>query len=280
MPHDVGNVVFREVTQGGIPLEALPPVKLPLPSMADGLDSAAQNKVLEQIGGERFAPDRLLQKSVVAPHVLELPAADKLGETVLLRRVNFWFIAYGKLKTLSSQEFVDSLLSVSNEGDTARSLTREELKKFDILLANTDPQQESYGHVRFTLFDKVVLQLTGHTHWTRNDESLIAAMVVDPRFRDDPELASRWQLLHRQEDGDLKPGETGKFPGGGLYIKITQLKAPQDALFVEGHLIIAEPEVWFGGANLVGSKLPPLIQTRVRELRRKSASTLSTVPSP
>ena len=49
------------------------------------------------------------------------------------------------------------------------------------------------------------------------------------------------------------------------------LAEPKGALFVEGHVVFAEPVKWFDGANLLRSKLPPVIQGQVRSFRRELA---------
>jgi len=54
-------------------------------------------------------------------------------------------------------------------------------------------------------------------------------------------------------------------------MKVTKLAEPAGALFVEQHLIFAEPVDWFDGANLLRSKLPLVVQDRVRSIRRQWA---------
>ena len=46
---------------------------------------------------------------------------------------------------------------------------------------------------------------------------------------------------------------------------------PTGALFVEQHIIFAEPTGWFDGANLLRSKLPNVVQNAVRTTRREWA---------
>ena len=63
-------------------------------------------------------------------------------------------------------------------------------------------------------------------------------------------------------------GESVPYDGAGLYMKITALAQPADAVFVECHIVGIEPQGWFNGANLLLSKLPPAIQNQVRSSRR------------
>ena len=50
---------------------------------------------------------------------------------------------------------------------------------------------------------------------------------------------------------------------------MTELIEPQGALFVEYHLVFDEPKAWFGGANLLRSKLPLMVQDNIRKFRRE-----------
>ena len=55
----------------------------------------------------------------------------------------------------------------------------------------------------------------------------------------------------------------------GIYAKITRLHAPEGALLIEWHLVYSEPQGWFDGTNLLGSKMPAIVQSRVRATRRE-----------
>jgi hypothetical protein len=52
---------------------------------------------------------------------------------------------------------------------------------------------------------------------------------------------------------------------------VTELVGVEDGLFVEVHVVYAEPYGWFEGRNLLRSKLPPVLQDSVRKFRRKLA---------
>jgi hypothetical protein len=67
----------------------------------------------------------------------------------------------------------------------------------------------------------------------------------------------------------VKAGPWKPFSGSGQYLKVTRLVEPQGALFVEYHLVFTEPADWFGGANLLRSKLPQAAQVIVRSMRRE-----------
>ena len=54
-----------------------------------------------------------------------------------------------------------------------------------------------------------------------------------------------------------------------MYFKITKLAEPAGALFVEQHIVFAEPTGWFDGNNLLRSKLPIAVQDNVRTMRKE-----------
>ncbi len=75
--------------------------------------------------------------------------------------------------------------------------------------------------------------------------------------------------MKRDELGKPQVGQPQPYSGAGFYAKVTRLKEPEGALFVEYHQVFQEPKAWFGGANLLRSKLPLLAQDSVRDFRRK-----------
>ena len=62
-------------------------------------------------------------------------------------------------------------------------------------------------------------------------------------------------------------------PRGG-YMKASRLAQPSGAVLVEYHLVFEEPQGWFGGSNLLRSKLPLVCQDGVRKFRRRMATLL------
>ena len=57
--------------------------------------------------------------------------------------------------------------------------------------------------------------------------------------------------------------------------ELKALAAPEEALFIECHLVFDEPQGWFNGANLIRSKVPVLVEDTVRKARRRLAKTLA-----
>ncbi|MCA9175808.1 MAG: hypothetical protein KDB14_15085 [Planctomycetales bacterium] len=256
-PHLESNPVYRMLINEGI-FENQSPGKLPTPTMADGLSRAEQRAIIDKLSRHDFAT--LTRKSVVAPHIVDIHKVDSGDPDRPLQSIEFWFIAHASLDAMSDKEFLDSLLTAEDsEGET---LDAEALKARGIEIV--DKERESYGQIIFPLLKKVRLHATGRSYWSRTKESILTAAIVDPRFRKDDKFSNQWQPLDRE--GRAGPAES--YTGAGLYMKITNLQQPAGTVFVECHIRGVEPKGWFGGVNLLASKLPPAIQNQVRSVRR------------
>jgi hypothetical protein len=121
----------------------------------------------------------------------------------------------------------------------------------------------------FDLLSKVRLTGTSHSYWSRSDDSIIAATMLDPRFTGDADLPNQWQSITRQPDGNVELGEPHPYRGAGEYIKITRLAEPAGALLIEFHVVYVEPKGWFDGSNMLTSKLPAVVQNQIRNMRRE-----------
>jgi hypothetical protein len=183
-------------------------------------------------------------------------------------------VAYGDFKTLDDDKFLDRLITAGGESsDTSNKrdpLTPEALAKRNIVLANRSASRERFGFIGFDFLDRVRLRATGRVTWSVSPESVLAAAEVDPRFNGDKEFPNEWQPLTR-EAGTVNAGPASPWSGAGFYLKVTKLHEPAGAMFVEQHIVFAEPAGWFQGANLLRSKLPPAVQTIVRSMRREWA---------
>ena len=77
--------------------------------------------------------------------------------------------------------------------------------------------------------------------------------------------------LLRDAEANIKAGPPHPFARAGGYAKITRLKQPADAVFIECHLAYEEDYGWFDGATLVKQKVPLMVQEKVKTFRRKLA---------
>jgi hypothetical protein len=268
-PHLAINPVYRTLIEEGVTANG-EAYKLPLPALANATTAATQKAVIESVVDERLR-ERFFRDSVVAQHVTKLETKDR-ADGSRFRIAHFWFAAKADLDHIAADSFLDTITQEPRDEDAGagRVLTASELKARDIQLDNPDPNKpnESYGHGEMRLFKKVQIATTNRSYWTQDDHSAVAAMMLDPRFVDDEEFPNRWRKLTRDEAGALISGEPQPYDGLGGYIKVIQLAEPKGFVLVEGHLVFVEPHDWFRGANLLQSKLPALIQTEIRRVRR------------
>ena len=249
---------------------------LPPPEMVDGLSAADQLAVLRRIAGDRYAVSDLLRPSVVAPQVLKLDRKVSPDGDTITQRMHLGFAARGDLDALVREEFLASLVPVEDRSTTTDAESREqadELTPEQFSVAGLDPgadvgEHERYRRFESMLLDRIQLQGVIRAFWTRTDDSILFAAIVDDRFAADDELRPTWQRFQRESDGRLAAAESGPFAGAGIYIKITRLREPAGYLFFEAQGVLLESQAWFDGANLLGSKLPPAIQAQVRDIRR------------
>lgn len=271
------NAVFVELVERGLPVDAAGKVrvKLPAPSMADGLDAAAQRRVIEQVAGKERRVEDLVRRAVVAPFVMKIEDVPAEGAPEPVRRVDVWYVAYGRLDHFFEDEFFAGLVQVASSEKKGRYpvasgvLKPEELAQRGLKTADAEDLKERYSYSTVALFDRVLLSSVRRVMVTRGGESIVVAAAMDPRFAKDAEskYPNQWRSIAVDDRGDFTLGDPQAYAGSGSYIKITRLKEPAGALFIEHHQLFAEPNGWFGGKNFLRSKLPLAIQDTVRKLR-------------
>lgn len=277
------NAILADMVDSGVELPEAGAVKLPPPSMPDGLDAKQQREVIAKLPGIRHSVDDLLRKSAVAPFELQKSQTAGKGKTKSSAwRVDAWFIAYGELEQVAQEDFLkrwSQLAGGESDGGSgakdengeisrAGKLSDEEIAERKLF----DPgehQDEYFLYSTFQMFDKVQVSATRHAMISRSDESLLVAARVDPRFEQDEKYPNQWRPMKRDELGKISVGPPQPYSGAGFYAKVTRLKQPAGALFVEYHQVFHEPQDWFRGARLLSSKIPLLAQDSVRDFRRK-----------
>jgi hypothetical protein len=263
-PHLNLNPVYRELLETGVKVTKADHVKLPAPFLADGLDADAQRKLIEKLGGRRYPWESLTRKSTVAQQIIEIKEETLPNTDTKARVVHVYFVAYGDFDAIAKSK---GLAEPGNSDDKEwMPLPAEDLSARKITI--DDPNREAYGYLSNNLIEKVRLTGVLRTYSSETEESLIAAAMLDPRFDEDADYPNRWQPLTRGRSG-FEAGKASPYSGLGGYSKITKLHALEGALFVESHLVFAEPFAWFDGANLLGSKLPAVMQHEVRDARRE-----------
>ena len=271
---DVPNAILRTLLTAGVPIADGQTLKLPEPTLADGMPAEAQRRQIEAVAEGRNSWDDLTRRTVVAPFILRT-SQDGSPQPGAGRRVDLWFVAYGSLDTMAGDDFLSNQFKTASEDSenvsAARLLSDLDLKSrgLSVPAAAGDPR---YVAAETTLMERVRVSATTRSIKTRGAESLVVASILDPRFAGDPEFPNRWRSILHDDTGSRQLGPSHPYNGLGSYVKATRLVEPQGAILIEYHVAYAEPQAWFNGANLLQSKLPILAQTVVRKLRRSLAT--------
>lgn len=218
--------------------------------MADGLEAAAQTDVIDSVG----RVDRMMRKSTAASVAIK-PARKSPAKDGLFRIYDYYFVVYGTLDQLADEQILSELVA-SEKSDDQKSKTNpsEDLGKF---------KGAQYTYSEQTLMKKVRLHSVVRSQQEKGGESLYAGALVMP---DGPKGQKKTEWSPVDKPDAFKP-----YGGMGVFTKATKLKGTPGAIFVETHLVFYEPEGWFRGRNLLGSKLAPMITNQVKTLRRKLA---------
>ncbi len=273
--HD-DNQILQQLLDPGVPVGSGAPLRLPAPTMADGLDAAAQKMAIKGIADANHPLDALLRKSVVSPFQLSIRSEGNAANETTGKRVDIFFIVYGDLQLITKEGWLEERFSFGAKEEAegkppAKSivLAENDLKKRGLEVAASERFKEGYDFATFSVFDRVQLSGTGHVMQTQTAESVVVASLLSPKFADDAEFANRWAPIERNDSGVETVGKPQPYAGYGSYVKVTKLHEPAGALFIEYHLVFDEPKAWFGGANLLRSKLPLLVQDNIRKFRRE-----------
>lgn len=283
-PVESENLLLAELLEKGVAMSDGSSVRLPPPTLPDGLDAAGQRAALEQVGGARHPVEELLRKSIVAPFVLSIRSLQTPAGESPARAVDLWFVAHGDWDTLGSKEFVERLFERGDRSDPDGRVSKSgwldeaALAKRKIDLRPQPDQEERYSYGTGVLFDRVELSTALRVLVTRRTESFLAVARIDPRFNGDPEYPNQWRSIARDLDNpqNVAFGPPQLYTSAGCYGKMTRLAQPAGAMFIEYHLVFEEPHGWFKGANLLRSKLPLVVQDEVRTFRRRLQSAAGT----
>ncbi len=275
-----GNRLLESLLEKGVPLSDGSAVKLPPPTMPNGLDAAGQQAVIEHLASPNHPVEELMRNANVAPFELAIRSITASGGKALAREVDVHFVAYGNWEAMKSKDFLQSLMNFSGarqagpQSPRSGFLGQEALAKRGIEVLRQPGQEEGLFFAAVSMFDRVQLSATRHILITRQPDSLTLAARIDPRFNADPEYPNQWRSMKRDLSDPEKVtlGSPQVYISAGFYGKVTRLAQPTGAMLIEYHVVFEEPEGWFQGANLLASKLPLVIQDVVRSSRRKLVS--------
>jgi hypothetical protein len=272
------NSTYAALLDQGVKMSDGMAYKLRPPIMADGLTAEDQLAAMAKVADQRAPINELLAKTFYAPVVTKVrtvKASEKNGPTV--RTVDVWFVAHGDWNTLTSKDFLESVLGAEEKKgkrsivSKSGALTDEETQKRKLAGKTADGYEERFLYTTFSLFELVQVSVTRFSVLTRGKDVVLAAGTVDPRFDKDADYPNQWRPLTRDAQAEIVPGARHRFAHAGGYAKITRLQKPANAVFIECHVVYEEPYAWFEGTNLVGQKLPVMVKEKARTFRRKLA---------
>lgn len=287
--------LLRRMTTLGIELTDDLSFPLPEPTFVsiDGVPLAEDDakQALEKIAG-RHGVKRFVRDSVVAPisvntDSIKNDAGERIGHFI-----DVAFVVYQSIEQIRKSDALDDFKSDPDstkptveiadadgadelDKNKTRQLTDEELAAAGVEL---DGKFETLGHLQLPLLGKVVVRGVARARrsiWSADDESapIILTWLLDSRFAaENPEpdsISNQWRPIERNSVGEKQLGPPHPYAGMGGYVAITPVPGEEQASMVEMRFVIHEPHDWFAGRNLLRSKLPILIQDRVRNLRRE-----------
>jgi hypothetical protein len=229
------NLLYDELLNKGIAIPGGPTVKLPAPLLTPGELPKESAELLEKASG-KVPVELFVRQSATAPFNLKIESVEKANEERCAQMINLWFIAYGKLDAVVEKDFLKEILggkSKARRGD-----------------------------------DKEETTLTAADLSKRGIRLLEGPKLLDDRFKNDKDYPNRWRHVLRSAEGETL-GPLQPYTGLGGYVLVTELPEPKGALLFEMHFLLHEPPEWFGGYNLLRSKMPVKIQENVRSFRRK-----------
>jgi hypothetical protein len=266
-------------------------VRLPPPTMAEGLNAAQQAEVLAKIAAGtpprgKVTVAEFLKKESNAPVSLKLARTDSKKPAVagkdpdLIRTVDLHFVVYGDWNVLTSDDFSKTILK-EGKGNNAKNgsmvsragfLKPAELAVRRLVPAAKANLKECYLYTTFNLFDRAEVSATRFCAATKTPAGVIVAAKVDPQFGKDKEYANHWRTIDRNAAGMIEMGAPQPYSGAAFYAKVTRLIKPANAIFVEFHQVFYEPYGWFEvDRNLMPSQLRKIIPFEVKEFRGKVA---------
>lgn len=275
------NSVFDDLIKTGVPFAA-GPRKIRPPTLPDGLGAAEQKKAIEaMLKLKKSNPPtyaQFIKENRNSPYVFLINdgRTDVGNQGPPGHSIDLWFVAHGKLAAITDPQFLKQQFK-PDASDQIDVLQPDQLP-MEIKTQKFPGGGEWFVHGQFMIMSKdqrVKVRGTAHAMETTTPESGTLAAIVDQHFNQNPAYPNEFRLVLRDGNGNVLRDTKGNSQLGpptvyystGGYIKATQLKQPATAIFVEYHLVYDEPTAWFGGANLLRSKLYGKTETDVHNFR-------------
>lgn len=251
-------------TIGGVP------VTVPEPSMPSGLDAQMQASVLTELAG-KYPLDRFTKDSIVAPFTLKRKTIKNSDGERVGHQIDLWFVAYGRLDAIGDEDLFLAMVESKDSDDAGagQPISDEELSarglKASFVEALGTNMRLAYYQFSSPVLDRVIVEGVVRRFSSANQDSYFASIALEDAFRRDTKYPNRW--WHSRKD----IADAVSYSGFGGYARATKLLGYEDAILVECHAVLHEPQAWFNSANLLSSKLPIAVQNTVRKFRRALA---------
>ena len=266
-----GGDLAAAVEEHGVELAAGAFGRLPEPWIgADGgVDRAALEKLAGPAGWERFSEDAATAPVSV---VIEPVAA---GGTRVGHAVRTGFTLRVPLEKLETEDALKRSLGADEDarGASATTLSAGDLAAVGVMA--DEAAGERFVFVEIPLLNRVKVRGVVRAVKAECPAGVRVAWEFDPRFAAAPAWRATWTRIEENELGNRVEGEPHPYRGCGGVIVVRKLEpgaGAGDLLVVESRMVIAEPQEWFQGSNLLRSKIPLTTQEGVRSLRRKLAA--------
>ena len=273
------NPVLEELLEKGVTLSDGKAYKLPPPSMGDGLTAAEQKAVIEKIGKvEKLSfrgPDRRTHgRARGVDRSARLKESDDESSTV--RAIDLWFIAHGKWDVLNSKEFLDSL-SKSKDGENKN----EVVSKSGIPLRAGNEKTRPETRIDAGAGDEIRLRHIFALRSGRTERDAVGGGHAlenlahrrgengSPASTPTPNIPTAGGRSFATPTPKSPTASRNPTPAAAPTRKSRSLSDPADSIFVECHLIYEEPYGWFEGGEMLNSKLPVIVKSKVRSFRSK-----------
>lgn len=236
--------------------------------------------------GNRFIKDSVVAPISVQTDSIKNEAGDRIGHFI-----DVAFVVHQTIQEIRKSEALQDFKRQDDppqtielrddkdaddfEKNRTRALTDEELKTFGV---TADDEFETLGYLQLPILSRVVVRGVARTCrsvWAEDDVDapVILTWLIDARFGSDSptedSIANQWRPIERSATGEKYLGPPRPYAGLGGYVAITPVPGTPEASLVQLRFVLHEPQDWFSGRNLLRSKLPILVQDRVRNLRRE-----------
>lgn len=275
------NTLFSQLRNGGVSLTDHVTAEIPamafIDSFGEPVGSTEVEKSLQNLA-RAGGIQRFIRDSAVAPIAIEMDSVSNSDGQRIGHLLEVTFVVHAPIDLIEDSDALKSLLGGSaqavetDDAGAANKVNAEELAELGI---THDAETESFSRVNFPLLDRVMVEGVIHAETERRvngekDDLVTIAWQLDPRFQ------NSWSPIERNDLGEEVTGDAKPYQGLGGLITATRLPAEvagvdSKATIVQAKLVVHEPVDWFGGRNQLRSKLPLIIQDRVRDLRRKLA---------